>query len=136
MAYIYVAGPLFTPGERLLLEQVDSLCKQAGHTTYLPHRDAGLFDRGTASSRAFFENDLDQLKRCEGLVAVLNGLETDAGTCWELGYFYSLERPILAYMEDSRIFDPGRQINPMLVNSIDHLAHSLGELKELLTRLA
>ena len=34
--YIYVAGPLFDPGERWYLEQIDAICRDLGLRTYLP----------------------------------------------------------------------------------------------------
>ena len=35
----YIAGPLFDDGERWWIERVDQVVREAGFTTFLPHRD-------------------------------------------------------------------------------------------------
>ena len=39
---VYIAGPLFTQGDRWFLEKIDDLLQNHGFVTYLPHRDGGL----------------------------------------------------------------------------------------------
>ena len=39
---VYIAGPLFTQGDRWFLEKIDELLQNHGFVTYLPHRDGGL----------------------------------------------------------------------------------------------
>lgn len=39
---VYIAGPLFTQGDRWFLEKTDDLLQNHGFVTYLPHRDGGL----------------------------------------------------------------------------------------------
>ncbi len=115
---IYIAGPLFTEEQRWLLERIDEVCRQSGFETYLPHRDAGIFDRNSDST-FFFEEDLRQLQQADVLVAVLNGDDVDSGTAWEMGYFYaSHDGPIIGYLQDSRKPNPKAQLNPMVVNSL------------------
>ena len=135
MAKIYVAGPLFTEGQRWLLERIDAVCQEQGFETYLPHRDAGLFDRDS-DSLFFFEQDLRQLRESAVVVAVLNGDDVDSGTAWEMGYFYArIGGPIVGYVHDSRKPHPKAQINPMVVNSLHALVHDLDALAEVLAGL-
>ena len=135
MKKIYVAVPLFTEGQRWLLERIDAVCREQGFTTYLPHRDAGVFDRDSDSS-FFFEQDLRQLRESAAVVAVLNGDDVDSGTAWELGYFYGLQQgPIVGYIHDSRKPHPRAQLNPMVVNSLQALVHDLEALAEVLAKL-
>jgi nucleoside 2-deoxyribosyltransferase len=136
MPKIYVAGPLFTEGERWLLERIDEACRQAGYETYLPHRDAGVFDRDSDSS-FFFQQDLHRLQEADVVVAVLNGFDVDSGTAWEMGYFYALgKRAIIGYLHDSRLPHPEAQINPMVVNSLQALVHDLEALTGTLATLS
>ena len=128
---VYVAGPLFTPGQRALLEDIDALCREVGFATYLPHRDAGVFDRD-GDSRPFFEGDLRALEEAALVVAVLDGCDVDSGTAWEMGYAYALGRPLLGYLTDVRIARPRAQINPMIYNSLAGLATDLEGLRSLL----
>ena len=123
MFSIYVAGPLFTEGGRWLLERLDQVCRDQGFQTYLPHRDAGVFDRDSDSS-FFFQQDLQRLQEADVVVAVLNGSDVDSGTAWEVGYFYALgKRAIIGYLHDSRYPHPHAQLNPMIINSLQWLVH-------------
>ncbi len=135
MAKIYIAGPLFTEAQRWLLERIDAVCREQGFETYLPHRDAGLFDR-EGDSRPFFEQDLAQLRAADLVVAVLNGADVDSGTAWEMGYFYAQGRgPIVGYLNDSRLPRPQAQMNPMVVGSIYTLVDNLDTLGQVLAVL-
>lgn len=130
---VYVAGPLFTPGQRALLEAIDALCREVGFDTYLPHRDAGVFDRD-GDSRPFFEGDVRALEAAALVVAVLDGCDVDSGTAWEMGYAYALGRPVLGYLGDVRIARPQTQINPMIYHSLQGLATDEAGLRALLQR--
>ena len=130
---VYIAGPLFTQGERDLLEQIDGLCRKHGFQTYLPHRDAGVFVRGETPSRFFFDKDVVELEKADLVIAVLNGIEVDSGTAWEMGYAYARAKRLIGYVSDSRRYDPAQQLNPMVINSLGWLAQSLEELEAMLT---
>lgn len=116
---IYVAGPLFTSGERWYLEAIDSLCQEAGFATYLPHRDAGLCPSSGEGGKFFFTEDLKKLDLADLVVAVLNGREVDSGTAWELGYAFARGCPILGIYDDKRISSPQAGFNPMVFHSIE-----------------
>ncbi len=118
---VYVAEPLFTPGERKYAEEIDAILRELGYETYLPHRDAGVFERGKSSSRKFFEHDLELLKKCDFVVAILNGTDVDSGTAWEIGYAYAQGKKIFGILEDTR--KPSLDLlNPMIVNSMSEIA--------------
>ena len=100
---VYLAGPLFTPGERHYLEQIDALCHKHGLTTYLPHRDAGYGNSLVADK--YFADDLDMLRASKRVIAVLTGLDVDAGTAWEIGYAFSIGKEVVGIREDIRQSD-------------------------------
>lgn len=135
MKQIYIAGPLFTEGERMLLEKIDTLCVRLGFQTYLPHRDAGLFTRDKKSSKQFFLNDIDKMNTSHIIVVVLNGLDVDSGTSWEMGYGFADRKPIIGYIDDTRVYQPNLQLNPMILNSLHRLAKNLTELEATLKEL-
>ena len=131
---VYVAEPLFTPGERKYAEEIDRILSKAGFKTYLPHRDAGLFERGKSSSRTFFEHDLRLLKECDFVFAILNGTDVDSGTAWEIGYAYANGAKIYGILEDTR--KPNLDLlNPMIVNSIENIAQNEEELKKIISEM-
>lgn len=127
--HVYVAGPLFTPSQRRRLEEIDDLCRKCGHSTYLPHRDGGVFDRGEADPTVFFDADKEAIDDSDLLLAMLNGPPFDSGTVWEVGYAYARGVPIIGIIEDERVFDIENQMNPMLVGSINVIVRSLAELR-------
>lgn len=135
MNKIYIAGALFSPAERENLEQIDSACKELEFSTYLPHRDGGIFIRDDNNSSSFFIADKDNIDNSKIIIAVLNGLEIDSGTSWEIGYGYSKGKIIIGYLQDIRVFNHNRQLNPMILNSINHLARDIHALKDILKTL-
>lgn len=130
---IYIAGPLFTEGERWLLEQIDVVCKKCGYDTFLPHRDGGLFNRDDSwSSKRIFDCDIKALGECNLVVAVLNGIEVDPGVSGEVSRAHERKIPIIGYIDDSRIYAPEKQINPIVYNCLNALVDSRKDLERIL----
>ncbi|WP_066499432.1 nucleoside 2-deoxyribosyltransferase [Abyssisolibacter fermentans] len=114
---VYIAGPLFTQGDRWFLEKIDNELDSRGLTTYLPHRDAGLCPSDGHETEFFYINDVKAIDECEFIVAVLHGTDVDSGTAWEMGYGFAREKPIIAIGEDIRIAGEITNVNLMLSNS-------------------
>ncbi|HID18925.1 TPA: nucleoside 2-deoxyribosyltransferase [Candidatus Bathyarchaeota archaeon] len=136
MVKVYVAGPLFTEGERGFLEKVDEVCKGLGLETYLPHRDTNP-EMGV---QKIYESHLRALKECSLLVAVLEGPDVDSGTAFELGYFRALGKPVIGLRTDFRVLYLPKhgeipEVNLMVRFSLDRYVKSLGELTEALKQL-
>lgn len=130
----YIAGPLFTEGDRWYLEYIDDRCAALGYATYLPHRDAGLSPPSGEGTRFFFEADIDALIEADLVVAVLHGPDVESGTAWEMGYAYARGTPIVAIVDDTRVADPAVNINLMIYHSAD-VCTSVDELVEKLENL-
>jgi len=123
----YVAGPLFDEGERWWIEKVEALVADAGFITFLPHRDNPPKDEHNV--RAIFENDKRGIDECDVVVASLNGVTTDDGTAWELGYAYATGKHIIGLHTDWRMRFAHEVVNLMLECSIDRMVRSLDELR-------
>ena len=113
---IYIAGALFTLGERRDLEEVALLCEQAGWETYLPHRDGGILQPDRSNAAELFKADVDALDRCDAVVAVLQA-QVDSGTAWEMGYAFRSGKQVLVLCEDFRVQSGATKLNPMLTES-------------------
>lgn len=103
MARVYVAGPLFTPQDRDVLDTIAKTIDNLEHRAILPHNEVPLepvADAGGATDRA--ATLLDLVESCDAVVALLDGIDADAGTCVELGYAHALNRPILGLRSDIR----------------------------------
>ena len=126
----YVAGPLFDEGERWWIEKVEQLVAEAGFETFLPHRDNPPKDEFNV--RFIFENDKRGIDECDVVVASLNGLTTDDGTAWELGYAYATGKHLIGLHTDWRQRFAHEVVNLMLECSLHQMVRSLDELQEAL----
>ena len=122
----YIAGPLFDPGERWFTEQVEQVVAAAGYETFLPHRDAPKKVEG--NMREIFDADRTAIDRCDVVVANLNGIITDDGTAWELGYAFALGKPIIGLHTDWRRRFDHEVINLMIECSLTVLLRSIDDL--------
>lgn len=126
---VYVAGPLFDEGERWFIEKVDALVQECGFDTFLPHRDNP--PKTHDNVRLIFENDKGGIDRCDVVVANLNGIMTDDGTAWEMGYAFAHGKYIIGLYTDwrARFPAPDEVVNLMMQCSMDRLVRSLDDLR-------
>ncbi len=130
-AHVYIAGPLFDDGERWWMERVEAVVASAGLTTFLPHRDNP--PKTADNVGEIFATNRTALHDCSMVVASLNGVITDDGTAWEIGYAYALGRRIIGIHTDWRSRFPSEVVNLMVERSLGQLVRSLDELAELLS---
>jgi len=109
---IYLAGPdVFFPDAALVAESKKAICAEYGLT--------GVFPTDTADSEDFSHLSHDDpalgpaiaarceahMRQADGLIANLTpwrSASADVGTVYELGYMRALNKPVLAYTNDSR----------------------------------
>ncbi len=127
----YIAGPLFDEGERWWIESVERLVADAGFETFLPHRDNPPKD--AFNVRAIFENDMRGVDECDVVVASLNGIITDDGTAWEMGYAYARGKHLIGLHTDWRRRFPDEVVNLMLECSLHRLVRSFDDLRLVLS---
>lgn len=123
---VYLAGPLFDEGERWWIEEVEKVVVGAGFTTFLPHRDNPT--KNAENVAEIFANDRRGIDECDVVVASLNGLTTDDGTAWELGYAFALGKPIVGLYTDWRRRFDDEVVNLMIECSLATLVRSLDDL--------
>ena len=124
---IYVAGNLREKKDRDKLEEVEKICKKFGET-YLPHRDAGIFEEGMDPKKIFKEN-MKRVDWCDVIVVLFNWKGISSGTAWEIGYGYAKNIPIIALVEDKKSANKDFRICVMCHNSVE-MVEGLEELKE------
>ncbi len=130
MPQAYIAGPLFNEGERWFDEQIEQIAAAAGYTTFLPHRDGkeGKI-KSEANIRAIFSEDTAAIDHCDIVIANLNGITTDDGTAWELGYAYAKGKHLVGVYTDWRLQFKFQIVNLMLECSLNKMVRSLDELR-------
>lgn len=119
MKKVYIAGPLFTKGDRWFLEKVTAECENQNVLTYLPHRDAGLCESDGSDTTFYFNRDYEEVLKCDFMVAILHGQDIDSGTAFEIGSAYALGKKIIDIADDIRIAGEITNINLMISNSCD-----------------
>ena len=70
------------------------------------------------------------------MVASLNGLTTDDGTAWEIGYAHARGVPVIGLHTDWRRRFDDQVVNLMLECSIEQVVRSLDDLDTTLQRFA
>lgn len=132
----YIAGPLFNEGERWFDEQICARAEVAGFETFLPHRDQAPDSGDTFDPEAIFHWDVENLERADLVIANLNGVTSDDGTSWELGYAYARGKHLVGVYTDMRLTFEDQVVNLMLQYSLNHLSRSLEELEAYLLQYA
>ena len=101
-----------------------------GLSTFLPHRDNP--DKTPDNTLEIFRNDRDAIDRCDLVVANLNGVTTDDGTAWEIGYAIGIGRPVIGLFTDWRRRFADEVVNLMIEHSVERIVRSLEELDDVL----
>ncbi|RMF81539.1 MAG: nucleoside 2-deoxyribosyltransferase, partial [Chloroflexi bacterium] len=99
----YIAGPLFNEGERWFDEQIDARAQKVGLETFLPHRDGMELLPTNRTINDIFQLDVRMIDACDIVIANLNGVTTDDGTAWELGYAYARGKHLIGVYTDMRL---------------------------------
>ena len=130
---VYLAGPLFDEGERWFMEQLDELVGGLGFRTFLPHRDNP--PKNADNVPEIFANDRRGIDESTIVVANLNGVTTDDGTAWEIGYAFAKGKTLVGFHSDWRSRFPDEVVNLMIECSLDHMVRTLDELRDVLAGL-
>lgn len=124
MTKIYFASPLFSMSEQSFNEQVVEYIREniPGVEVYLPQENESINDKsGYADSEMIANGDNKYLEEADILVAVLDGQTVDVGVAAEVGYFYSMNKPIIGLYTDSR---QGTYGNQQKIDALDEIAES------------
>jgi hypothetical protein len=86
---IYLAGPLFSEGERAFLDDLAGRLRARGHDVFVPHEQftGEMVDLDPAE---IFEVDVGGVRAANLLFAWLDGPMVDDGTACEIGIFAEL----------------------------------------------
>lgn len=128
---IYLAGPLFTEGERNFCVFLKQRLERMGFEVLWPWE---LTDQSGGSSllnQKIFQTNVSAIDSADFLVAILDGSDVDSGTAWELGYAHSRGKKILGIRTDFRLSgdNPESVVNIMISQSILQIARSVAQLE-------
>jgi nucleoside 2-deoxyribosyltransferase len=114
---LYLAGPLFTTPERTWNEAMAARLETHGHEVYVPHLHSPADD----NARTIFLKDKEGIDWADGVVAIMDGADPDSGTCWECGYAYGVNKPVVLFRSDLRASGDSADMpyNAMLIGAAD-----------------
>lgn len=101
----YLANGLFSIADRLLNEKMADLLRTYVRELelYVPQENPAINDKQAyADSVTIATADTDELLKSDFLVAVIDGVEIDAGVAAEIGIFSTTGKPIYALYSDVR----------------------------------
>src|SRR5690606_4794601 len=126
---IYLAGPLFSHAELEYNRKLRDLLLNKGFSVFLPQEDAeeSTEERKKQSQEHVFRKCVEGVDNSDIVVAVLDGVDVDSGTAWEIGYAYAKEKPVIGLRTDFKSLSDG-VVNLMVEMAIVALARDENEL--------
>jgi nucleoside 2-deoxyribosyltransferase len=101
---IYFAGPLFTLAERRFNEELAAEIgrRMPAADIFLPQVcDHALEGKPDFASK-LYRILIDAVDRCDVIVAILDGPDSDSGTCIEIAYAHAKGKPVIGVRTDFR----------------------------------
>jgi nucleoside 2-deoxyribosyltransferase len=131
MRNVYLAAPLFSEAELDFNRKLRDEIKSAGFRVFLPQEDSNNIKDEKTRQKIIFGKNEAALKDSDIIVAVIDGVDVDSGTAWEIGYAYAHSKPILGLRTDFRTLGIEGTVNLMIERSIILCTN----ISELLNRL-
>ncbi|MGB9132274.1 MAG: nucleoside 2-deoxyribosyltransferase [Methanosarcina sp.] len=132
---IYLAGPLFTHAELEFNRRLKDMFLKKGFSVFLPQEDAedAASERERQNQECIFQKCVEGVDSSDIVVAVLDGVDVDSGTAWEIGYAYARGKPVIGLRTDFRAFSDGI-VNLMVEMAIVALARNEEELLKIMEK--
>ena len=101
---VYFAGPLFTMAERRFNEELSARMQRLCPTLdiFFPQACDEAFRDSPDFAQRVYRSLMAALDRCDVVVAILDGPDSDSGTCIELAYARARGKPVVGVRTDFR----------------------------------
>jgi nucleoside 2-deoxyribosyltransferase len=101
---LYFAGPLFTLAERRFNEELSAEIRRLMPTVeiFFPQTCDHEFKGCPDFAARLYRTLIDAVDRCDAMVAILDGPDSDSGTCIELAYARAKGKPAIGVRTDFR----------------------------------
>lgn len=94
---IYLASPLFDVIQKARIQRVVNVLRDAGYKVYSPveHEVPNAWKLPNWRwAQEVFKEDLRNLENADAVVTIYEGLNSDSGTAWEIGYACAKDKPV------------------------------------------
>jgi nucleoside 2-deoxyribosyltransferase len=132
---IYLAAPLFTAAEQAFNAGLAQRLQSAGLTVLLPQDFCATHSGPPVDFAGIHRSCLEHLASARLVVAVLDGADPDSGTCFEVGWAYARNIPIIGLRTDLRPGEDGGLPNCMLSRSCVAVVRDADQLMQAVARL-
>ncbi|WP_024514769.1 PfkB family carbohydrate kinase [Bradyrhizobium sp. Tv2a-2] len=95
---IYLAGPFRELGQRVIINEARKVLNDLRMRPFSP-----VHDIGHGPARAVVQKDLDAIRNCDAVLAILNG--SSPGTLFEVGFAVALNKPVYCVAQNMRSND-------------------------------
>lgn len=101
---IFLAAPLFSESEREFNSRIAKKLRESGLEVWFAQESPFIQEGTYEEKKRIYEGDISALTASDVVVAVLDGIEVDAGVAYEIGYAKALGKPIIGLKTDYRTF--------------------------------
>lgn len=94
---IYMAGAFFRPETKTKIDSLVEQMREHGYDVYVPqeHTVPNAWEMSQEDwAKEVFKMDIAAIQDCDMVYAIYDGLYSDSGTAWEIGYAYALGKHI------------------------------------------
>jgi len=131
---VFLAAPLFSEAEREFNSQIANRLRGKGFEVWLAQEANFVQHEAHKKKKLIYEEDMTALKGSNVVVAILDGIDVDAGVAFEIGYATALGKPVIGLKTDYRVFSKMQQVNLMLEIPLMKICKSIIEVISLLDR--
>lgn len=134
MRAVYLAAPLFSEAERDFNRRLRDEIKGTGFNVFLPQEDSNNVKGEKNRQKIIFNKNTDAIESSDIIVAVIDGIDVDSGTSWEIGYAFAKGKPIIGLRTDFRTLGIEGTVNLMIERSVilcTNVAELLNRLKSM-----
>ena len=94
---VYLAAPLWTTEQKERITSLAEVLRREGYSVFVPmeHEIDNAWDMPQHEwSKRVFDADIEAIHNSAAVVAIYNGLYSDSGTAFEIGYAHALGKDI------------------------------------------
>lgn len=105
---VYLAAPLWTAKQKERIASLAEVLRREGYSVFVPmeHEIDNAWDMPQHEwSKRVFDADIEAIRNSAAVVAIYNGLYSDSGTAFEIGYAHALGKDIyiMPYLETKEV---------------------------------
>lgn len=127
MKTVYLAAPLFSEAECEFNRKIREELHSFGFNVFFPQEHSNNVHDKINRQKIIFEKNLKGIEKSDIIVAVIDGVDVDSGTAWEIGYAFAKGKPVIGLRTDFRTLGIEGTVNLMIERSVI-LCMSISEL--------